>query len=108
MAVSDVPSPSAEMAISRPQVDASMRGALIWANIGPMVGNAAAILLSPHRATKTSAKTGTGILVAVFEMARRANIQPMMRTVGNIRKTRNSLTMTAVLPAVSDTAYPAP
>src|ERR1700738_1627755 len=104
MAVSDVPRPRAEMAISKPQVDASMRGALICANIGAMAGNAAAILLSPHSATKTSAKTGIGMGVAVVAMVRRANVQPMTRTTGNIKKTRNSLTTTAVLPAVSDTA----
>src|ERR1700716_2546054 len=103
MAVRDAPSPRAEMAINKPQVDASMRGAFICANIGATAGNVAARLLSPQRATKTSAKTGIGILVAVVATARRANVQPITRTTGSIRKTRNSLTTTAVLPAVSDT-----
>src|SRR5215813_13762912 len=108
MAVSDVPSPSAEIAINRPQVDASINGALIQASMRATVGNGAAILLSAHRATNTSAKTGIGILVAAVATARCANSQPMTRTRGNIKRTRNSLTITAVLPAVSDTAYPAP
>src|SRR6266699_3474727 len=106
MAVNDVPSPSAEIAINRPQVDASINGALIQASMRATVGNGAAILLSAHRDTNTSAKTGIAILVAAVATARRANSQPMTR--GNIRRTRNSLTITAVLPAVSDTAYPAP
>src|SRR6266700_1971883 len=107
MAVNDVPSPSAEIAINRTQVDASINGALIQASMRATVGNGAAILLSAHRATNTSAKTGIGILVAAVATARRANSQPMTRTRGNIRRTRNSVTMTAELPAVSDTAYPA-
>src|SRR5215475_4952575 len=70
-------------------------------------GNGAAMLLSTHNATKTIAKSGIGILAADVATARLANSQPMASTRGNIRKTRNNLTITAVLPAVSDTAYPA-
>src|SRR5262245_64333815 len=80
MAVSEVPSPSAEMAIRRPQVDASINGALIRANAGVTAGTAAAMLLRTHRATKTSAKTGIGILAAAVVTARRANSQPTTRT----------------------------
>src|SRR5262249_29985698 len=106
MAVSEVPSPSAEIAIKSPHVEASINGALINANVGARVG--ATTLLSPHSATKTIAKIGIGMLTADVATARRANNQPITSTSGNIRKTRNSLTITAVLPAVSDTAYPAP
>src|SRR5262245_23708670 len=108
MALTDVPRPSAEMAIKRPQVDTSINGALIRANTGVTAGKAAAMLLRTQRPTKTSAKTGIGILAAAVVTVRRANNQPTTRTSGNIRKTRNSLTMTAVLPVGSDTAYPAP
>src|SRR6516225_1230714 len=108
MALSEVPSPSAEIAIKSPHVEASINGALINANVGARVGKAATTLLSPHSATKTIAKIGIGMLTADVATARRANNQPITSTSGNIRKTRNSLTITAVLPAVSDTAYPAP
>ena len=50
------------------------------------------------------AKTGTGILAAPVVTLWRANDQPMASTTGNSRNTRNSLTITAVLPVVSDTA----
>src|SRR5262245_14511905 len=108
MAVGEVPSPSAAMAIRRPQVEASTNGALIAAKVGATRGNAAAALLSTQNATKANANTGTGILVAAFATLRRANSQPMQSTIGNISSTRNSFTITAAFPAVSDTAYPAP
>src|SRR6476620_3009339 len=107
MAVKDVPSPSAEIAINKPQVDASIKGALISATIEAVAGNADATLFSAQRATKTRANMGIGILAA-GATARRANNQPIRRTTGNIKNTRNSLTMTAVFPAVSETAKPAP
>src|SRR4030095_9869209 len=65
-------------------------------------------LVSWHRPTNTTAKSGIGTLAAVLPPARLANNQPIASTTGNIRKTRNNLTITAVLPAVSDTAYPDP
>src|SRR3954451_349349 len=107
MAVKDVPSPSAEIAISRPQVDASIKGALTWANIEAKPGNAGATLFSTHRATKTRAYMGIGILPAVA-VARRAKTQPIISTAGSIKNTWNPLTITATLPAVSAVAYPAP
>src|SRR5512133_2947091 len=106
MAVRDVPSPSAEIAISKPQLDISIKGPLTCANIEAVLGNADATLFSTQRATKTRANIGIGILPAVAT-ARRANNHPTTSTRGNIRNTRNSLTMTAVFPAVSETAYPA-
>src|SRR5262249_24699034 len=108
MAVGEVPSPSAAIAIRSPQVDASTRGALIVAKADMAAGKAAAALLSRQNPTKANAKTGTGIFAAALATLRRANSQPMQSTVGSIRKTRNNLTITAVLPAVSDAAYPAP
>src|SRR5262249_5794614 len=108
MAVGDVPRPSAAIAIRSPQVEASIRGALIVAKAGTRAGKAVATLLSTQTPTKGNARTGTGIFGAALATPRRANNQPMQSTVGNIRKTRNSLTITAVLPAVSDAAYPAP
>jgi hypothetical protein len=49
MAVSDLLSPSAEIAIKSPQVDASISGSLIHASIPATAGNGAAMLLStPH------------------------------------------------------------
>ena len=45
MAVSDVPSPSAPMAIKSPQVDASTSGALICAKAGARAGTDDAMLL---------------------------------------------------------------
>src|SRR5262245_24955471 len=106
--VSEVPRPNAEIAINSPHVDASINGGLIQARIDASAGNESALLLSAHRATNTTAKSGIGTLAAVLAMARLANNQPIASTTGNIRKTRNNLTITAVLPAVSDTAYPAP
>src|SRR4051794_35725994 len=107
MAVNDVPSPSAEIAVKRAQGDASIKGALTLANIEAKPGNAGATLFNTHSATKTRANMGIGILPAVAT-ARRANNQPITSTNGSIKKTRNSFTTTAVLPAVSETAYPAP
>src|SRR5882757_3956393 len=108
IAVSDVASPSAEMAISSPQFDASISGVLTLANTGATVGKAGAMLLSTQRPTKTSANTGTGMRAAAVATVRRANHQPMTRTSGSISRTRNNLTTTAVLPTASETAYPAP
>src|SRR3982075_2861623 len=79
MAVKDVPSPSAEIAISKPQLDASIKGPLTCANIEAVLGNADATLFSTHRATKTRANIGIGILPAAAT-ARRANNQPTTST----------------------------
>src|SRR5262249_8370575 len=70
IAVNDVPSPSAEIAINSPHVDASINGALIVPSTGATVGNAAAILFSAHNAMKTSAKTGIGIFAAAVATVR--------------------------------------
>ena len=99
--LNDVPSPSADIASNNPHVDASINGALIHASIRANGGNAGAMLLRTHKATKTIAKTGIGTLAAVVVTLRRAKNQPIARTSGSMRNTRNSLTMTAVLPAVS-------
>jgi hypothetical protein len=82
--------PSAEIAINRPQVDASIKGALTWANIAAKPGNAGATLFSTHRATKTRANMGIGILPAVA-IARRANNQPITSTTGSIKKNAEQL-----------------
>src|SRR5262245_41208355 len=108
MAVNDVPSPSAAIATSSPQVDASTSSGLMRAKAGASGGMKGATLLSTHNATNTSANTGTGTWATVVATVRRANIQPTARTTGSISSTRNSLTTTAVLPVASDTAYPAP
>ncbi len=57
-----------------------------------------------HNARNTKAKTGTGTRAALAAAPLRANHQPVASTTGKSRNTRNSLTMTAALPAVSDTA----
>src|SRR5882762_6739463 len=104
IAGSEVPRPKALIAISSPQVEASISGALISANAGATLPIEIAMLLMTHSATNTSAKTGNGMRAASLATERRANMKPMTRTTGNRRKTRNSFTTTAVLPTVSDTA----
>src|SRR6266567_4179902 len=93
-----------QLEISSPAVEASISGALISAKAGATLLIEIAMLLSTHSATNTSAKTGNGMRAASLATERRANMKPMTRTTGNRRKTRNSLTTTAVLPTVSDTA----
>src|SRR5882757_10769663 len=104
IAGSDVPSPSAAIAINSPQVDASIKGALICAKTGATATHEGAMLFSTQSATKTSAKVGNGIRAASLVTDRRANDHPITSTTGNSRKTRNSFTMTAVLPVGSETA----
>ena len=57
-----------------------------------------------HSARKTRAKTGTGTFAAPRAAPLRANHQPTASTTGSSRNTRKSFTITAVLPAGSETA----
>src|SRR5215813_7044614 len=104
IAGTEVPSPSAPIATNRPQVEASTSGALISANSGATSPTDMAMLLSTHSATNTSANSGNGIRAASRATDRRANAKPISITTGNSRNTRNSFTITAVLPTGSDTA----
>src|SRR5262249_16245617 len=82
MQATEGPSPSAEIATSRPQLDASTRGALIRVNISVRLGTPVATLLRRHRATKTTAKTGIGTFAAVAATVRRENDHPTVSTRG--------------------------
>src|SRR5262245_44250530 len=61
-----------------------------------------------HSTRKTIANTGTGTCASPCRTPRRVKYQPTPSTTGSSRNTRNNLTITAVLPTGSDTAYPAP
>src|SRR5260370_33028297 len=104
--LNDVPSPSADIASNNPQVDASINGALIHASIWANGGIAGAMLFRTHRATKTIAKTGIGILAAAGRTFRCASNQPIAKTTRSQTKTANSMTTTAELPADSNTQEP--
>src|SRR5205814_674696 len=102
IAGSDVPRPIALIATSRPQVEASMSGALSCANADAEPGNDKAMLFAIQSATKTSPNTGKGTLAASLATERCVKNQPITSSTGNSRNTRNSFTITAVLPDGSD------
>ena len=104
IAVSDVPSPSAPIAMRSPQLEASTRTAFTGPYTGDTAGIWPARLFRTHSARKTSAKTGTGTFAAPCSTPLRVNHQPTASTTGSSRKTRKSFTTTAVFPPRSETA----